>query len=111
MCLKTSWGLTRYWWIITKGILTFGLILIGTALLGPWQLRLLDLSSRPANGLSGPYDTIRMLFKAVGFLQVLWLIAILAISVRKPWGKRIAEQNVAAMTRQRAGLQDRGTPP
>ncbi len=111
MCLKTSWGITRYWWIITKVVLTFSLILIGTALLGPWQLRLLDLSSKPPNGLSSLYDSIRMLFTAVGSLQVLWLIAILAISVRKPWGKRIAEQKVSAAVRSGTGVANRGTSP
>ncbi len=111
MCRKTSWGITRYWWIITKVILTFSLILIGTALLGPWQLRLLELSSRPANGLSGTYGTIRMLFTAVGFLQVLWLIGILTISVRKPWGKRVAEQKIGAAVKPGTGVADRGISP
>ena len=31
MCKKTSWGFTRYPWIITKEVLTITLILIGIA--------------------------------------------------------------------------------
>jgi uncharacterized membrane protein len=97
MCLKTSWGVTRYWWILTKVILTLSLILIGTAFLGPWQLQMVELSRQPDSILDpgGAYDLIRLPFTLIGVLQVLWLITIVAVSVRKPWGRRIAKDKTA----------------
>lgn len=92
MCKKTSWGFTRYWWIITKGILTIVLILIGTFCLGPWQLKMMELSGQPENSLinNKSYDVIRILFTAVGLIQVIMLSCIVTLSALKPWGKRQA---------------------
>jgi hypothetical protein len=97
MCTKTSWGLTRYWWIITKEILTITLILIGSACLGPWQLKMVELSQPMGSVLiaNASYDVIRILFTAVGFLQVITLVGIVTISALKPWGKRVSKQNEA----------------
>lgn len=91
MCKKTSWGFIRYRWIITKEVLTSTLILIGTACLGPWQLKLVELSEQPGNWpiSNAPYETIRILFTTVGFLQVIMLVCIVSISAIKPWGKRV----------------------
>ena len=44
ICKTTGWGFTRYRWIIVKVILTLIAILVGTALLGPWQLQMVKLS-------------------------------------------------------------------
>lgn len=89
MCKKTSWGFTRYRWIITKGILTIALILVGTACLGPWQMKMVELSTQPSNALitNTPYDVLRSLFTTVGLLQVIMLVCIVTLSVLKPWGK------------------------
>ena len=104
ICQKTSWGLTRYWWIIIKGILTIAAILVGTALLGPWQLKMVELSSQPEHLLlaGGTYDLIRVLFTIAGFLQVLTLIVIITIAAVKPWGKRVAGQREADRVRRRS---------
>jgi hypothetical protein len=97
LCKKTSWGFTRYRWVITKEILTIGAILVGTACLGPWQLKMVELSGPPGNMLvsDASYDLIRILFTTVGFLQVLMLTVIMAISAFKPWGKRLTKQKEA----------------
>ena len=97
ICRTTSWGFTRYRWIIVKWILTSTAIVIGTAFLGPWQLHLLKLSGQlqhtlVPSGLSASYDSIRLLFTLVGSVQVLMLIFILAVSVRKPWGTSLFKQ-------------------
>jgi uncharacterized membrane protein len=99
MCKKTSWGFTRYRWIITKEVLTITLILIGTACLGPWQMKLLELSEQPGNLPidNAPYNLIRILFTTVGFLQVIMLICIVTISAVKPWGKRVAKTQQGGM--------------
>ena len=92
ICKKTSWGFTRYRWIITKEVLTITLILIGTACLGPWQMKMVELSEQPGNSLiaNASYNLVRILFTAVGLLQVVMLVCIVTISAVKPWRKRVA---------------------
>ena len=103
ICKTTSWGFTRYRWIIVKAILTIAAILIGTALLGPWQIQMVKLSGQMENTrvIDTSYDLIRSLFTLVGSLQVLMLICILAISAFKPWGRRLSGQKEAIMSRHR----------
>jgi hypothetical protein len=94
MCSKTNWGFTRYWWVITKWILTISAILVGTVCLGPLQLKMVALSERSVDALiaDASYGGIRIVFTAVGFLQVITLVCIITLSALKPWGKRIAGQ-------------------
>lgn len=89
MCKKTSWGFTRYWWIMAKGLMTIAAIQVGTALLGPWQMKMVELSRQPGNV---SYDLIRALFTAAGFVQVIMLVCIVTISAFKPWGRRVVRQ-------------------
>ena len=100
ICKTTSWGFTRYRWIIVKAILTITAILIGTALLGPWQMQMVKLSGQLENTrmIDPSYDLIRSLFTLVDSLQVLMLICILAISACKPWGRRLSRQKEAIMS-------------
>ncbi|HLO29552.1 MAG TPA: hypothetical protein VK249_10480, partial [Anaerolineales bacterium] len=90
--------------IIVKAILTFSAILVGTVLLGPWQMQMVKLSGQLENTvrMDASYDLIRSLFTLIGSLQVFMLIGILVISVFKPWGKRISRQKEASIPRDRA---------
>ncbi len=101
ICKTTPWHFFRYRWVIVKWVGTLSGILLGTLLLGPWQVRMVNLSGElvgpPITG--GPYDLIRLPFTIVGFFQVYLLIAMIAISVVKPWGKRITDRTVAAIAR------------
>src|SRR5512143_798269 len=94
MCKKTSWGFTRYRWVMTKGVLTIIAILIGTFCLGPWQLKMVELSRQPQHILmaDASYNLIRILYTTVAFIQVVMLILIVTISALKPWGKRLPRQ-------------------
>lgn len=94
ICRTTSWGFTRYRWVIAKWAGTLFGILVGSALLGPWQLQMVRLSGQAnvALSASGAYPTIRIFFTLTGMLQVVLLVFILTISVRKPWGKRLSRQ-------------------
>ncbi len=96
ICKTTSWHFVRYRWVIVKWIGAVSAILAGAVLLGPWQIKMLNLSgeltSTPVAG--GPYDVIRLLFTVTGFLQVYLLIAMIAVSVVKPWGRRLPRQEV-----------------
>jgi hypothetical protein len=95
ICKTTSWGFTRYRWVVAKWISTLSGILVGAALLGGSLIQMVKISNQPAGDLlnDAAYDLPRILFTVVGWLQVLLLIFILAISVRKPWGKRLPEHN------------------
>lgn len=64
LSLGTSWGLTRYWWVLAKFVITVALN-IGVMVLGP----------------TGP----RLIVLVVAQLTLL-LIA-LVLSVHKPWGR------------------------
>ncbi len=103
ICKTTSWGFTRYWWVACKGIATLVGILIGTVLLGPWQMQMVKLSQLMviAPDVSPAYTLIRSQFTAVSFLQVLLLVFNIALSVRKPWGKRISRQAETTQIEQR----------
>jgi len=94
ICKTTNWGFTRYRWVIAKWIGTLSGILIGSALLGPWQMRMVELSRLAEHAQeTGPsYDLIRTLFTLAGAFQVLLLVCIVAISAYKPWGKRLPKQ-------------------
>ncbi len=87
MCKNTHVGFLRYRWVVIKWAATMVGILVGAALLGPWQLQMLRLTSQVEAGILAPYyNTIRIAFAVVGLLQVILLISIITISVRKPWG-------------------------
>ncbi len=91
ICKTTSWGFTRFWWVIAKGIATICGILIGTALLGPWQMQMVQMSKIIAltAQADSSYLSIRLLFTLVSFLQIFLLTFIITLSVRKPWGRRL----------------------
>ncbi len=104
MCATTTWRFIRFRWVIAKWIGTLCGILLGTVLLGPWQIQLVNLSGElngpPVTG--GPYALIRLPFTIVGFAQVYLLIALIAVSALKPWGKRIVHREAAqAISRSR----------
>lgn len=106
ICKATSWGFVRFRWVIAKWIGTLCGILVGSALLGPWQMQMVKLTSSIQNALSTSpgYDSTRTLFTLVSLLQVLLLVLIFAISVRKPWGKRLSSQKEARPFEQRSDM-------
>ncbi len=93
LCWGTNYGFTKFYWVITKWILTTGLIVFGTFWLFPWgntAEKLSELEGLQAFG-NPVYE-----FDAKGVLlgtaiQVIFLLIIIAISVIKPWGRRITK--------------------
>jgi hypothetical protein len=86
----TNYGFTKFYWVITKWVLTTGLVVFGTFWLFPWGNTAEKLSEQEGlqalNNLVYNFDAKGVL---VGTLvQVLSLIVIIAISVLKPWGRR-----------------------
>jgi hypothetical protein len=100
LCWMTNYGFTKFYWVITKWVLTTGLVLFGTFWLFPWGNTAEELSEQEGlkalNNLVYNFDAKGVL---VGTLvQVLSLIFIIAISVLKPWGRRLdtAKSQVSA---------------
>jgi len=74
--LRTSWGLTRYWWVVAKWVGNIGAIMYGSTLMRRW----IHESGNTPEGAP-------MLL--VGTLISLAILASLVmISYLKPWGQR-----------------------
>lgn len=90
LCWLTNYGFTKFYWVITKWILTTGLIIFGTFWLYPWGNVAEEISSKQGlAALSNPvylFDAKGVLIG--GLIQVLLLFVIITISVLKPWGRR-----------------------
>ncbi len=90
LCWMTNYGFTKFYWVITKWILTTGLVVFGTFWLFPWANTAENISSE--EGLQAFLNSIYS-FDAQGVLigsviQVVFLICVISISVLKPWGRR-----------------------
>lgn len=90
----TIWGFVKHYWVITKWIATVTLIVTGTIWLGPWVNAMTALSQADrVQALNNPLYVFD--HKAVvigGSIQTACLLAIIAISVLKPWGRRMIKR-------------------
>jgi hypothetical protein len=86
----TIWGVTKHYWVMLKWIMTVTLITAGTIWLGPWLNAMTALSQADrSHALQNPLYVLD--YKGVvwgGLLQNSFLVAIVFISVLKPWGRR-----------------------
>ena len=90
LCWQTNYGFFKFYWVITKWILTIGLIIFGTFWLFPWGNTAEAIAQ--AEGL-GAFKNSVYIFDVKGVLlgsaiQVSFLFAIIMISTLKPWGRR-----------------------
>jgi len=91
--LFTGWGFFRHGWIILKWAVTLGAIVFGTICLGPWERGMMDISGRLGMAALGDPAYLRdeWLNLTWGAAQVALLMAVVFISIFKPWknlGKR-----------------------
>jgi F0F1-type ATP synthase assembly protein I len=90
LCWQTNYGFFKFYWVITKWILTTGLIIFGTFWLFPWGNAAEAIAqSEGLTAFNNPvyrFDATGVLFGSV--LQVSCLCAIILISTLKPWGRR-----------------------
>lgn len=89
LALRTQWGITKYYWIITKLIANLGIIYFGGELINEWAHNTLELSSINVNVLNNPiylHDRQMLIMGLVSSIIV--LVFVVAISRFKPWGKR-----------------------
>ncbi|MBD0270174.1 MAG: DUF2269 family protein [Cyanobacteria bacterium Co-bin8] len=89
----TIWGFTKHYWVIVKWVATVTLIVTGTSWLGPWLNAMASISeAERLQALQNPlyvFDQRGVMLG--GAIQVACLLAVVAISVLKPWGRRIAK--------------------
>ncbi|TVQ23062.1 MAG: hypothetical protein EA367_02840 [Leptolyngbya sp. DLM2.Bin15] len=90
LCWTTNYGFTKFYWVITKWVLTTGLVVFGTFWLFPWGNEAEQIADQA--GLQA-LDSAAYAFDAKGVLigtltQAIFLIIIIGISTLKPWGRR-----------------------
>ncbi|EAZ94271.1 hypothetical protein [Crocosphaera chwakensis] len=90
ICWFTIWGFFKFYWVITKLVMTVTLITFGTFWLGPWTNAMTAISdSERLQALNNPlfmFDTKALIIG--GLIQITTLIFIFIISFLKPWGRR-----------------------
>ncbi|SEQ70799.1 hypothetical protein SAMN05216232_3082 [Virgibacillus subterraneus] len=86
----TKWGLFKFYWIITKEILT--IVSIGLGIIGFYFWTLEAFSITAAEGLDSLHNPVfienRLQFLIGIILQIISLGTMIVISIFKPWGKR-----------------------
>lgn len=101
LCWLTIWGFAKHYWVIVKWIVTVTLIVVGTAWLGPWTNAITAISqTQRLQALQNPlyiWDQETLIIGAIA--QTISLLAIIGISVLKPWGRRkLTAQSEASTT-------------
>ena len=90
LCWLTVWGFFKFYWVITKWILTSALITFGTFWLSPWTNAMTSIAdTERLKALSNPLFMFNTKAIVIGAsIQILSLIFIFIISFLKPWGRR-----------------------
>ncbi len=93
----TTWGFTKHYWVIVKWVVTIALIVFGTFWLYPWSQAAETIAeAERLRALSNPFYLLDVKAVLVGAVaQVLCLLAVITISVLKPWGKRKVSETQA----------------
>ena len=76
----TPWGLTRYWWVLVKLVLTVAVILYSTFGVGVWVLESIDATGLGRMSHVQPQLAYGAMANLVAFLFTTWA------SIAKPWG-------------------------
>ncbi len=94
LCWLTIWGFTKHYWVIVKWVATVMLITTGTIWLGPWLNAMTAISdAERLQAFQNPLYVIDQQRVIIGgLIQTSCLLAIIAISVLKPWGRRLIKQ-------------------
>jgi hypothetical protein len=81
----TTWGLIRYYWVVTKAALLVAIILVGSFIVGPSLEALADSSS--AGLQKGGLGDERWWLMAGGLANIVFMLSAVIFSVFKPWGR------------------------
>jgi hypothetical protein len=92
LCWFTNWGFFKHYWVITKWVLTTLAIVFGTFWIGPWINAMTSISATERlQALQNPlymFDNYGIIWG--GLAINLTLLVIIAVSLLKPWGRRLA---------------------
>jgi hypothetical protein len=90
----TNWGFTKHYWVMAKWVLTVAAIVFGTFWLGPWLNAMTSISATERlQALQNPlYMFDRQGTIWGGLMVTICLLAIVAISLLKPWGRRLSNK-------------------
>ncbi|HBX23328.1 MAG TPA: DUF2269 domain-containing protein [Desulfotomaculum sp.] len=91
----TNWGFFKFNWVVVKWVATVAQILFGTFFLGPWTNGSTAIAdAERLQALQNPtYLYFSQMNQYFGVLQVSLLIAVVFVSVFKPWGKNTKKIN------------------
>ena len=82
LCLITPWGLTGYWWVLIKLVLTVAVIVFSTFGLGVWvEESIMATAASTADSEVARPLAYGAVVNIVAFLFMTW------VSVVKPWGR------------------------
>jgi uncharacterized membrane protein len=100
LCWGTNYGFTKFYWTIVKWILTVALMVFGSFYLDPWGVKAEAIST--SEGLKA-LENVVYNFNVHGILiggagNFVCLMAIVIISVLKPWGRRKQVNNLKQQT-------------
>ena len=89
--LFTPWGFFKHRWLTCKWVLTITCILTGTFFLGVWEKEMLLISRDLGNAAltDGSYLAVRTKHFLLSCVQIIALLAMVAISVFRPWRAKI----------------------
>ena len=90
MWVFTKWGFSKFRWVKIKWILTIVLVVIGKAYMGVLIVRNMEYAERMLNEniLTEPFFVNVHNVAIAGIVQLVGFMAILILSVTKPWNKR-----------------------
>ena len=89
----TIWGFFKHYCVIAKWIGTVSLITVGTIWLGPWVNAITSISeAERLQALANPLYTFDARGALIGgIIQTISVAFIMAISILKPWGRRVTK--------------------
>ncbi|MBW4490993.1 MAG: hypothetical protein KME12_24790 [Trichocoleus desertorum ATA4-8-CV12] len=90
LCKLTTWGFFKYHWVSVKWIATTSLIIFGTFWIGPWTNAMTAISdTERIKSFANPLFMFNLKGVIIGgAIQASCLLAIIVISIIKPWGRR-----------------------
>ncbi|MBW4490994.1 MAG: hypothetical protein KME12_24795 [Trichocoleus desertorum ATA4-8-CV12] len=106
LCWLTIWGFFKFYWVIVKWIGTTALILFGTFWLKPWTDAMTAIAdTERIKVLTNPLFMFDIKGASIGgIIQTLSLLAIIAISIIKPWGRRDVASKNGVVPQKQSGL-------
>lgn len=100
----TIWGFFKHYWVTFKWIATVSLITFGTLWLGPWVNTITSISEmEKTKALANPLYSFDAKAALIGgVIQTISIAFIIAVSILKPWGRRVIDSQAKSQTQTKA---------